>query len=68
MSKSGAYLSACVIYAVLMKRTPEGLPNRLYDGNEIILELPAEEARQLQTIAWRAALTQTAQSLNPTAR
>jgi hypothetical protein len=44
---TGTYLAACVIYATIYSRNPEGLP-----GN--IGKLTDEEARALQTVAWKA--------------
>ena len=44
-SKAGTYLAACVFYAVLYGKSPEGLPGKI--GG-----LSDEEAKKLQTIAW----------------
>ncbi|HZZ80587.1 MAG TPA: hypothetical protein VFE62_18935 [Gemmataceae bacterium] len=45
---TGTYLAACVIYATIYGRSPVGLPGS-------IGKLADEEARPLQTIAWKAA-------------
>src|ERR1051325_1773522 len=44
---AGTYLAACVIYATIYGRNPEGLPGS-------IGKLTDEEARPLQVIAWKA--------------
>jgi hypothetical protein len=43
---TGTYLAACVFYATLFGKTPEGLPDK--PGG-----LTDEDARKLQTIAWQ---------------
>lgn len=43
---TGTYLAACVFYATIYGRSPEGLPDSI--GN-----LTDEEARTLQAIAWK---------------
>jgi hypothetical protein len=47
-TQQGTYLAACVFYAVIFNKSPEGLS---YTGN-----VPAETAAQLQTIAAQSAL------------
>lgn len=44
---TGTYLAACVFYATIYGRSPEGLPGS-------IGKLTDEEARPLQVIAWKA--------------
>jgi hypothetical protein len=44
-SKTGTYLTACVFYATIFDKSPEGLPGT-------IGALGDEEARKLQAIAW----------------
>jgi hypothetical protein len=44
-SKAGTYLAACVFYATIYEKSPEGLPGE--PGG-----LTDEEARPLQAIAW----------------
>jgi hypothetical protein len=46
-SRKGTYLTACVFYAVLYGKSPEGLPGA-------VAKLPDAEAKKLQAIAWRA--------------
>jgi hypothetical protein len=45
-SKAGTYLAACVFYATLYGKSPEGLPGDI--GG-----LPDAEARRLQAVAWK---------------
>ena len=45
-SKTGTYFTACVFYATIFGKSPEGLP-----GN--IGGLTNEQARELQAIAWK---------------
>lgn len=53
---AGSYLAACTLYASLCGRNPEGLPATLRDpGGQLLVELPALQARWLQAAAWRAA-------------
>ena len=44
---TGAYLSACVFYATIYGRSPEGLPGRIGD-------LTDAAVRPLQAAAWKA--------------
>lgn len=44
--KDGSYLAACVFYATIYGKSPEGLPGEI--GG-----LSNKEARQFQTIAWQ---------------
>src|SRR5205085_11030944 len=44
---TGTYLAACVFYATIYGKSPEGLPGS-------IAKLTNEKARQLQAIAWNA--------------
>jgi hypothetical protein len=46
-AKTGTYLAACVFYAVLYGRSPEGLPGD-------VVGLSEADARKLQVVAWRA--------------
>jgi hypothetical protein len=48
---AGTYLAACVFYAAIYGKSPEGLPGK-------IARLPDDEARQLQVIAWKAVQAQ----------
>jgi len=45
-NKTGTYLAACVFYAVIYGKSPEGLPATIGGLNE-------EQARALQRIAWQ---------------
>jgi hypothetical protein len=47
-SPAGSYLAACVFFATLLHRSPEGLPA------PDCLKLSAEDARRLQQAAWAA--------------
>lgn len=47
----GAYLSACVFYRVLAKKSAVGLPCRLRTGARATLSVPAEKAKECQQIA-----------------
>jgi hypothetical protein len=44
-NKAGTYLAACVFYAAVYGKSPEGLPGEIGGLND-------SEARRLQTIAW----------------
>jgi hypothetical protein len=44
---TGTYLAACVFYATIYGKSPEGLPGR-------IAKLTDDKARRLQAVAWRA--------------
>ena len=46
-SRKGTYLTACVFYAVLYGKSPEGLPGD-------VAKLSDAEAKALQAIAWKA--------------
>ena len=46
-NKAGTYLAACVFYGAIHGKSPEGLPGKI--GG-----LTDEEAKKLQTIAWKA--------------
>jgi hypothetical protein len=52
-SVEGSYLAACVFYATLLGKSPEGLPAEVKKGGKTILTLDPQVARRLQTIAWR---------------
>ena len=47
-TRSGSYIAACVFYATIYGKTPEGLPGKI--GG-----LSDEEAKQFQRIAWSVA-------------
>jgi len=48
----GAYLTACVFYAVLYKRNPGGLPNQITVNGSVNVLVSPPEAEFLQQIAW----------------
>jgi hypothetical protein len=54
----GAYLSACVFYAVLYGKSPEGLPCKLIrrsllSKKDVWVDVPSDLAMSLQRTAWR---------------
>ena len=50
---AGSYLAACVFYATLLGKSPEGLPAEIRRGDKALVKLDPTEARQLQAVAWR---------------
>jgi len=53
-SAQGSYLAACVFYATLLDKSPEGLPAELRKGGKTLVKLDHATAKRLQTIAWEA--------------
>lgn len=55
LNHTGNYFIACVMYAVLNNRSPEGLPNQLTDNYNIpYSSYPTEaQAQKFQQIAWQ---------------
>jgi hypothetical protein len=53
---SGAYLTACVFYAIFFNASPEGLPATLQIEGKIRLDLAADCAGFLQKIAYETVL------------
>jgi hypothetical protein len=49
---AGAYLTACVFYAVLLGDSPEGLPGKLFIKGKDRVNLAEDQARFLQKIAF----------------
>jgi len=49
---AGTYLAACVFYATLLDRSPVGLPGKIEMNGKVLVDLPDEQARRLQQIAW----------------
>ena len=47
----GAYLSACVFFALLLEADPGGLPATIYAGGKLRVDLSPEQAGFLQDIA-----------------
>ncbi len=52
----GSYLAACVFYATLLSKSPEGLPGELRKRGKLLVQIPSEEAKRLQEVAWKAVL------------
>jgi hypothetical protein len=48
----GAYLTACVFYAVLLGESPEGLPGRLFIKGKNRVDLDKDQASFLQKVAF----------------
>ena len=59
---SGAYLSACVFYAVLFNASPEGLPATLQIEAKMRLDLAEDRAGFLQKIAYETVFGHRAES------
>ena len=55
---AGTYLAACVFYAALTGRSPEGLPARIEVAGDVLADLPDEQAAAFQTIAWQTVADQ----------
>jgi hypothetical protein len=53
----GAYLTACVFYAVLLESSPEGLPGKLFIKGKNRVNLDKERASYLQKVAFETALS-----------
>lgn len=51
LGPDGVYLAACVMYAKLTRRSPVGLPAKVYQGSRLMVDVSAENAKQLQAIA-----------------
>ena len=49
---TGAYLTACVFYAVLLGESPEGLPGKLFIKGKDRVSLDRDKARFLQKLAF----------------
>ncbi len=49
---AGAYLSACVFFAVICRTNPKGLPGILYLNDRCLVDLGKDEASFLQKIAF----------------
>jgi len=52
--KTGAYLSACVFYTLILKDSPVGLPGRIDDDDRRIMDLLTQDAIRLQQAAFDA--------------
>jgi hypothetical protein len=53
---AGSYLAACVFFAVLTGRSPEGLPARITVCGDVLVDLPPGVAAALQRVAAWAVL------------
>lgn len=66
-SAAGTYLAACTFYAAIFHRSPAGLPGKIRGipvsletakaepgKNEVLVDMPSEQAHMLQDAAWRA--------------
>jgi hypothetical protein len=49
---AGAYLTACVFYAVVFKTSPEGLPASFFIEGKTRPDQDEAQARLLQRVAW----------------
>jgi hypothetical protein len=51
---TGTYLAACVFYATLLDASPVGLPGTIKQGDKVLANIPGDQAKRLQEIAWAA--------------
>lgn len=51
---TGTYLAACVFYATLLDASPVGLPGTLKQSDKVLVDIPDDQAKRLQEIAWAA--------------
>jgi len=51
---TGTYLAACVFYATLLDASPVGLPGKIQQGDKVLADIPDDQAKRLQEIAWAA--------------
>lgn len=56
-STLGSYLTACVFYATLFRKSPVGLPGTMAAGKHVVCDIPAAQARALQQVAWETSRT-----------
>jgi hypothetical protein len=52
-SPSGTYLAACVFYAKLFGKSPEGLPPKVTHNGHVLADIDPATAQLLQAVAWR---------------
>jgi len=50
----GSYLAACVLYATLLGKSPEGLPSEVKHNGQTLLRIDPAVARELQGVAAKA--------------
>ncbi|MDR3613395.1 MAG: hypothetical protein P4L53_07505 [Candidatus Obscuribacterales bacterium] len=51
LDADGIYLAACMLYAKILRKSPVGLPNKVYLDDRLICETDYNRAKQLQVIA-----------------
>jgi hypothetical protein len=55
--QDGAYINACSLYAIVTDKSPVGLPSTLEmkspEGKRVSFAIAAENAKYLQTLAWK---------------
>jgi hypothetical protein len=56
---TGTYLAACVFYATRLDASPVGLPGRIQHGHKLLADIPDDQAKRLQEIAWAAVKART---------
>jgi hypothetical protein len=49
---TGTYLAACVFYTTLLDANPVGLPGKILHGDKVLADIPDDQAKRLQEIAW----------------
>jgi hypothetical protein len=49
---TGTYLAACVFHATLLDANPVGLPGKINYGGKVLADIPDDQAKRLQEIAW----------------
>lgn len=53
---TGSYLAACVFYASIFDTSPQGLPGHLEDNGQVLVDLDAATAANMQQIAWQTVM------------
>jgi hypothetical protein len=53
-SPAGTYLAACAFYAAIFHQSPLGLTAKIKSEGNVLVDLPKDVARNLQTAAWQA--------------
>jgi prepilin-type N-terminal cleavage/methylation domain-containing protein len=51
---AGTYLATCTFYGTLYKKSPSGLPAKVVVDGKTVVDLPAADAKLLQSYAWQA--------------
>ena len=51
---TGTDLAACVFYATLLEASPVGLPGKIKHGDKVLADIPDDQAKKLQRVAWAA--------------